>query len=178
MRTGRPSSASKTSSPLLPLPSRSMAETDFGRWGTLAARHMARWQPSTWAAIPEAERGRYFRDLDEEVSQQIADRERSLKPPQSLAETDHLEYVGQLRMARLMAEDEVLKELVYLPPEPGLESEAGEPEIAENGGWIDRGWRDPSSTESDEEWAERQKAGQWRSITDPPYDPYEEDNPA
>ena len=160
-----------------------MSETDFGRWGTLAARHMARWQPSTWAAIPEAERARYFRDLDEEVSQQIADRERSLKPPQSLQETDPMEYVGQLRMARLMAEEEVLKELVYLGPEPGLESESDEPEIAENGGWVDRSWRDPNNfLESDEEWEERQKVGTWRPITDPPYDPWdqeeqEEDHP-
>ncbi len=155
-----------------------MTGSDFGRWGTLAAAHMARWCPSLWAAIPETGRARYFQDLDEEVSQQIADRERSLRPPQTIAETDHLEYVGQLRMARLIAEEEVLKEMVYLPPEPGLESEADEPEIGDNGGWVDRGWRNPSSLESGEEWAERTKAGTWRSITDPPYDPWEEDNPA
>jgi len=159
-----------------------MTGSDFGRWGTLAAAHMARWCPSAWAAIPEANRARYFRDLDEEVSQQIADRERSLRPPQSLAETDHLEYVGQLRMARLMAEEEVLTALVYLAPEPGLESEADEPEMADNGGWVDRGWRDPSSIEDPKQWEERQKAGTWRPITDPPWDPwerdpYEEDNP-
>jgi hypothetical protein len=156
-----------------------MSETDFGRWGALAARHMARWQPSTWAAIPEAERGRFFRDLDDEVMDAIIERERCLRPPPSLQETDPAEYLGQVRMARLTAEEEVLKELVYLPPEPGLESEADEPEIAENGGWVDRAWRDPNSTESDEEWQERQKAGTWRSITDPPHDPYqEEDSPA
>jgi len=154
-----------------------MTGSDFGRWGTLAAVHMARWCPSAWAAIPEADRARYFRDLNEEVMDAILERERSLKPPQSLQESDPVEFLGQLRMARLMAEEEVLTELVYLAPEPGLESEADEPEMANNGGWVDRGWRNPNSLESDEEWADRQKAGTWRPITDPPYDPYEENNP-
>lgn len=153
--------------------------TQMGRYGEMAARHMARWLPSSFAAIPEAEREEYFMRLDEEVSQQIADRERSLKPPQSLQESDHLEYVGQLRMARLMAEEEVLREMVYLEPEPGLESEADEPERDEMGAFVDRGWRSPAQEIylSDEEWEDQQKAGQWRPITDPPYDPYEEDNP-
>jgi hypothetical protein len=133
---------------------------DFGQYGTIAARHMARWQPSTYAAIPADRRESYFRELDEEVSQRIADRAHFLKPPRSLQETDFLAYVGQMNMARLMAEEEVLAELVYLPPEPGLESEAGEPEIAPNGGWIDRGWRDPNALvcETDEEWEDRMRA--------------------
>lgn len=154
-----------------------MTGSDFGRWGTLAARHMARWCPSTWAAIPETDRDRYFQDLDEEVMDAILERERSLKPPPSLQDSDPVEFLGQLRMARLMAEEEVLKELVYLTPEPDLESEEGEPEIGDNGGWVDRGWRDPNSIEDPKQWEERQKAGTWRPITDPPYDPYEEDNP-
>jgi hypothetical protein len=142
---------------------------DFGQYGTLAARHMARWQPSAYAAIPAGEREAYFRGLDEEVSQRIADRAHFLKPPESLQETDFLEYVGQMNMARLMAEDEVLAELVYLPPEPGLESEAGEPEIAPNGGWTDPGWRDwrTSLYQTDEEWEEQATAGDWKPIVQP-----------
>jgi len=128
---------------------------DLGVYGDIAARHMARWQPSTFAAIPAAERKAYFRRVDEEVEQTIADREHSLTPPKTLQETDHLEYVGQLQMTHQMVEAQVLAELVYLPPEPGLESEADEPEIDETGAYIDRDWNPPRLLLTAEEWAAR-----------------------
>jgi len=139
--------------------------SDLGQYGTLAARHMARWQPSTYAAIPEAERVAHFQRLDDEVMEAVERLERSLKPPRSLQETDFLKYQGQLNMARRMAEEQVLADMVFLPPEPGLESEAGEPELDETGAFIDRGWKSPALTEvSDEEWAEHQAAGTWRPL--------------
>lgn len=143
---------------------------DFGQYGTLAARHMARWQPSTYAAIPAGEREAYFRELDERVTDAILDRERSFQPPPSLQEKDFSEYVGQMKMAHLMAEEEVLGELVFLPPEPGLESEADEPGTAPNGGWVDPGWRDPMTAlvETDEEWEATQAVGEWRPMAQPP----------
>ena len=142
--------------------------TYLGQYGTRALRHMARWQPSTYAAIPEAEREAYFLRLDQEVADAISALERSLRPPKSLQETNFMEYVGQMNMARLMAEEQVLADLVYLPPEPGLESEEGEPELDETGAFIDRGWKSPALTEvSDEEWAEDQAAGEWRPLSSP-----------
>lgn len=115
--------------------------SDMGRYGTLAARHMARWRPSDWAAIEDHEG--YFRDLDDQITQEIDRRASSLAPPAALQTTDYVQYVGQLQMARHMAESEVLAEMAYLAPEPGLESEEYEPEIAENGGWVDPGWVSP-----------------------------------
>jgi hypothetical protein len=137
---------------------RSNLMTDLGPYGTMAARHMARWQPSAYAAIPAADRDRYFRELDEQVADAIQNRERSLKPPSSLQESDFLAYVGQMNMAHLMAEEAVLAEMVYLPPEPGLESEADEPMTDETGAFIDPGWRSPRMQVmvSDEDWEKQQ----------------------
>ena len=142
--------------------------SDLGLYGEMAARHMARWQPSTYAAIPADQRTDYFTRLDEEITNAIGDRELSLKPPASLQETNFAEYVGQMNMAHLMAEEEVLAEMVYLPPEPGLESEAGEPERDETGAFIDRGWKPPSLIGiSDEEWAEQLASGDWQPLRGP-----------
>jgi hypothetical protein len=136
----------------------------LGVYGELAARHMARWQPSTYAAIPAEEREAYFLRLDDEVEQAVRNLELSLKPPTSLQETDHQKYVGQMNMARVMAEEEVLKAMVYLPPEPGLESEEDEPETDESGAFIDRGWNNPRLEMSDEEWAEKRAERDWEPL--------------
>jgi hypothetical protein len=142
--------------------------SDLGRYGTLAERHMARWLPSTYAAIPADQRAEYFKQLDEEVTNAIRAREHFSRPPASLQETNFAEYVGQMNMAHLMAEEAVLAEMVYLPPEPGLESEAGEPERDETGAFIDRGWKPPSLIEiSDEEWAEQLASGDWQPLRRP-----------
>jgi len=116
----------------------------LGVYGEMAARHWARWLPSTFAAIPADEREAYFLRLDDEVVQAIANREVSSMPPRSLQESDHQAYVGQMNMAHLMAEEAVLAEMVLLEPEPGLESEQDEPERDETGAYIDRGWTSPN----------------------------------
>jgi hypothetical protein len=158
----RPQSNSHSTTSSRQVPSSPMRY--LGVYGELAARHMARWQPSTYAAIPVAEREAYFLELDDEVAQAIRDRETSLTPPQSLAETDHQKYVGQINMAHLMAEEEVLKAMVYLPPEPGLESEEDEPETDESGAFIDRDWNNPRLEMTDEEWAEKRAEGDWKPL--------------
>lgn len=151
---------SMTCSPRVP----SAPMSDLGRYGEIAARHMARWQPSTFAAIPAEEREAYFRRVDDEVGQTIRDREHCLTPPPSLQQTDHLAYVGQLQMTHHLVEAEVLAELVYLPPEPGLESEADEPETDQDGAYIDRGWNPPRLGLTDQEWAEQQRAEDWQPL--------------
>jgi len=139
------SSASTTSSALA---SRTMTAnartTDYGRYGNLAADHMARWLPSAFAAVEDREE--YFRALDDRVANTIRDREVSLTPPKRLQETDFPAYAGQVQMAHLMAEEQVLVELVYLDPEPGMDPD--EPETDRDGAFIDPGWTPPRLEES------------------------------
>ena len=138
--TAASSSASTTCSALA---SRTMSEqartADYGRYGNLAADHMARWLPSAFAAVEDREE--YFRVLDDRAAEAIRDRERSLTPPRSLQETDFPAYAGQVQMAHLMAEEQVLADLVYLDPEPG--ADPTEPETDLDGAFIDPGWRPP-----------------------------------
>lgn len=143
--TAASSSVSTTSSALA---SRTMSEqartADYGRYGNLAADHMARWLPSAFAAIEDREG--YFRVLDDRAAEAIRDRERSLTPPRSLQETDFPAYAGQVQMAHLMAEEQVLAELVYLDPELGVDP--SEPDTDHSGAFIDPGWKPPRADET------------------------------
>ena len=118
--------------------------TDYGRYGNLAADHMARWLPTAFAAVEDREG--YFRALDDRVANTIRDREVSLTPPKRLQETDFPAYAGQVQMAHLMAQEQVLAELVYLDPEPGMDPD--EPETDRDGAFIDPGWTPPRLAES------------------------------
>lgn len=120
--------------------------TDYGRYGNLAANHMAQWLPTAFASIPAEETEAYFRALDNRVVDAIGDLEVSLTPPKSLQQTDFLAYSGQMQMSHLMAEEQVLAELVYLAPEPGIDPE--EPETDRDGAFIDPGWTPPRAAES------------------------------
>ena len=143
--TAASSSASTTSSALASRTMTGPARTvDYGRYGKLAADHMARWLPTAFAAIEDPEG--YFRVLDDQAAEVIRDRERSLTPPRSLQELDFPAYAGQLQMAHLMAEEQVLAELVYLDPEPGVDPT--EPETDRGGAFIDPGWRPPRADET------------------------------
>jgi hypothetical protein len=48
-----------------------------------------------------------------------------------------------MQMSHLIAEEQVLAELVYLAPEPGAE-----PETDRDGAFIDPGWTPPRAAES------------------------------
>ena len=61
--------------------------SDLGLYGEMAARHMARWQPSTYAAIPADQRAEYFKQLDEEVTNAIRAHEHFSRPPASPTES-------------------------------------------------------------------------------------------
>ncbi len=121
---------------------RSVAMTeDLGPFGTKARDHMARWLPVSLAAIAEEDRGAYFRDLDERVAARIEALERFSMPPQTLQASDPMAYLGRMNMARLMATDQAMAELVYLDPEPGADPD----EMArdETGAYYDPGWTSP-----------------------------------
>ncbi len=138
----------------------------LGPYGEMAAKHMERWQPTAYASIPPQERESYFLDLNEAVTEAIRSRERSSIPPPIRTLDDHQEYVAQTTMSHLMAEEAVLAEMVLLPPESGLASEAGEPEIDATGAYLDRGWRSPRVELSDEEWQDRQAEEAWTPVID------------
>ena len=87
----------------------------MNHYGVTAKRHWERWLPARYAAIQDPDS--FFSTLGEEVAYRIADLTLDLTgddPP----EEDYLVKVGRLNMARLQAEEIVLREQVLLPPEP------------------------------------------------------------
>lgn len=140
----------------------------LGPYGEMAARHMRTWRPQQYASIPYAEREEYFRALDEAVAQAIRVREHSLMPSRSLAQTDHEGYAAQLSMSRLVAEEAVLAEMVYLPPEDDVLAQMAEPATDSSGAYLDRGWRSPRVELTDEEWEQKQSAEAWTPKVQPP----------
>jgi hypothetical protein len=82
-------------------------------YGALAWEHMARWLPDRLAQIPDP--AAYFRDLGEQVAELIETTTDSLAGPPPPQE-DYWGTVGRMRIARLMAEEKVLAETVFLPP--------------------------------------------------------------
>jgi len=134
----------------------------LGPYGEMAAKHMRRWQPTAYASIPVQERESYFLELNEAVAEAIRGREHSLMPPARLAQDDHQEYVAQLHMSHLMAEEAVLAEMVLLAPEPGPLGEEDEPAKDSTGAYLDPGWRSPRLELSDDEWQDRQAEMAWK----------------
>lgn len=92
----------------------------MNKYGRLAQTHWSRWLPTRYAQIPDPES--FFTDLGEQIQEQVsstADAISSQQPPQ----TQYLARVGQLNMARLVAEEQVMGEMAYLTPEPGIEGD-------------------------------------------------------
>jgi hypothetical protein len=82
-------------------------------FGQRAMAHWQRWLPNRYSQIENPET--FFEDLGTEVEQQIVDVSQAMAgddPP----EEGFLEKVGRLRMARFMAEEQVLREMVLLQP--------------------------------------------------------------
>lgn len=88
----------------------------MNRYGRLAQQHWAKWRPNQLRQIPDPET--FFTDLGQEVETQIEALEITLAGDDPGGE-DYLEKVGRLRMARVTAESQVLREMVLLEPEPG-----------------------------------------------------------
>ena len=92
----------------------------MNHYGVTAKRHWERWLPIRYAAIQDPDN--FFSTLGEEVAKRIADLTLDLAgddPPRE----DYLVKVGRLNMARLQAEEIVLREQVLLSPEPGADPE-------------------------------------------------------
>jgi len=84
---------------------------DYGR---RAMVHWRRWLPARYAAIQDPEV--FFSTLGRQAENQVLDLAEQLEGPDLPGET-YLEKVGRLNMARMQAEELVLREVILLEPE-------------------------------------------------------------
>jgi len=82
-------------------------------YGRLAWQHTARYLPDHLAQIPDPTG--YFADLGEQVASEIEALTPTLAGPPPPGE-EFAASLGRVRMARLMAEEKVLAEMVFLTP--------------------------------------------------------------
>lgn len=94
------------------------AETDYA---SLAERYWRTYRPSAYARIAPQERAGFFQDLARQVAELVEilaeDNLRVASRPIDRPE----QTARRAAMARLRAEEEALRELVYLDKEPGTE---------------------------------------------------------
>ncbi len=90
-------------------------------YGMMARQHWARWLPERYAAIPDPDS--FFTGLGEEAARRIADLALDLAGDDPPAEA-YLAKVGRLNMARLQAEEIVLREQILPLPEPGARQDS------------------------------------------------------
>ncbi|MHB8463758.1 MAG: hypothetical protein ACYDH6_22560 [Acidimicrobiales bacterium] len=107
----------------------SISTGTMNTYGRQAQEHMRRYLPERFATIPDP--SSYFRELGEQVAEQILAVERGLIPPAAPGEP-WIDTVGKAKMARMMAAEQVMAEMVWLTPE----NQPDEPTIGDNGGWI------------------------------------------
>ena len=83
-------------------------------YGHLAMVHWRRWLPARYAAIQDPEV--FFSTLGRQAENQVLDLAERLEGPDLPGET-YLEKIGRLNMARMQAEELVLREVILLEPE-------------------------------------------------------------
>ena len=84
-------------------------------YGERAMEHWRRWLPARYATIQDPEA--FFSTLGLQAESQILDLAEQLEGPDPPGE-GYLEKVGRLNMARMQAEELVLREVILLDPEP------------------------------------------------------------
>ncbi len=94
----------------------------MNRYGRLAMSHWQRTDPSRYATIPNPVE--FFSTLGEQAEAEIQELEIGLAGPDT-ADEGSLEKAGRLRMARLAAEEQVLREMLLIPGRE-RESDRGE----------------------------------------------------
>ena len=110
------------------------------RYAKAAEEHMKVYLPARYRQIDDPDS--YFRELGDQIAAQVAELETQLAA-QEPASTDYRTRVGQLSSARSRAEEIVLAQLVYLPPEHP--PDPGDPtvEVDQTGAYL--GWTDPTA---------------------------------
>lgn len=99
----------------------------MNRYGRQAQQHWAMWRPNELSQIEDPDA--HFTELGETVQTQIEAVTTALAGDDPGGETD-LAKQARLETAKFHAEEQVLRELVLLPPEPGHPD--ADPEDAEN----------------------------------------------
>ena len=84
-------------------------------YGRRAMEHWRRWLPARYATIQDPEA--FFSTLGLQAESQVLDLAEQLEGP-DLPGEGYLEKVGRLNMARMQAEELVLREVILLEPEP------------------------------------------------------------
>jgi hypothetical protein len=98
-------------------------EYSMNQYGAMAQRHWARWLPGRFQSIRD--RDNFFSTLGEEAGSRIDDLTLHLAGRGTPGE-GYLARLGRLNMARLQAEEIVLREMVLLEPEPKVDAEETE----------------------------------------------------
>ena len=83
-------------------------------YGERAMEHWRRWLPARYATIQDPEA--FFSTLGVQAESQVLDLAEQLEGP-DLPGEGYLEKVGRLNMARMQAEELVLREVILLEPE-------------------------------------------------------------
>jgi hypothetical protein len=111
------------------------------RYGQMALDHMKNYLPTRYSHIPDPET--HFRQVGEEVAHQVATLEMTLAGS-SPSDADYMTRAGQLRAAHMAAEEIVLADLVFLPPEI---PDPNDPTVTTDETGAYTGWRDPTRQE-------------------------------
>lgn len=83
------------------------------RWGTAAWAHMIRYLPERLASIPDP--ASYFCELGDQADTEVELLASALTTPAAVGES-FATVLGRARMSRLMAEEQILAELIYPTP--------------------------------------------------------------
>jgi len=91
-------------------------EPGMNRYGLMAQKHWARWLPTRYATIEDADS--FFSDLGKQTAERIDSLALQLAGDDQPGE-GYLGKAGRLGQARHQAEEIVLAEMILLEPEPG-----------------------------------------------------------
>ncbi|MBO0871811.1 MAG: hypothetical protein J2P19_00300 [Pseudonocardia sp.] len=106
----------------------------MNRYGQLAMEHWARFLPHRYSRIENP--NSYFSELGNRIQDEIEDLAQDLAGDDPPGE-EYLQKVGRLNAARMQAEEQILREQVLLPAEPGTEMDETEPEpTTPSDGWA------------------------------------------
>lgn len=92
----------------------------MNRYGSLALRYAQTYLPSQVAQLSDPQQ--HYSDLGDEVAQEVDRLTEEMLPGVGDRTLSAPERIQETRAARKQAEEQVLAEMVLLPPEPGTES--------------------------------------------------------
>ena len=114
----------------------------MNKYGAMAQSHWRTWLPNRYAQIEDP--SSFFSTLGTQVSDRIAVLELDLAGPDRPSE-EFLARVGQRNMARMQAEEMVLRELVLLPGETSTDQDESDQDDSDE---LPAAWAIPSALET------------------------------